>query len=182
MKWISCDGGPHVLMERSCMEQWEAGDIPSNNRVVKASHIYNEATGIVSDYDLACEINDYIGIIELQSGSAIVINDDVPMSAWVTDSNGIGYIIILYTWENKDYSNEIPEIINNLEDSDFMLSGILFKVREDELYLFPASDRPLDPIYEFVKISIEPGNYKVYRLDSLCTKNGELRIFKFQKE
>lgn len=182
MEWISCDGGPHILMEKRCMQCWEGSEIPSNGRKVNAKFKWNPDSTTATDYDLVCDINDYIGIIETQNGSAIVINDDVPMSAFVFDKKNTGHIVVLYTWENEKYSEEIPDIINNMSLNDFDDSGIRYQTTEQILYHFPACDIPMKPVYGFAEISMMPGAFKIFRRDALTIQNGKIRIFRFQRE
>ena len=182
LKWISCDGGPHILMEKKCMKLWEGSEVPLNGRIVNSKSKWNQETFISTDYDLACDINDYIGIIEVQNGSAIVINDDVPISTFITDKNGIGNIVVLNSWENGNYSEELYEIICALNLNDFEDSGIIYRTSEPQLYHFPACDIPTKPVYDFIEISLQPGTYRIYRKDSMILENGEIRVFRFHKE
>lgn len=64
IKWISGDGGPHILMERRYLDLW------TDQREVL--------------YEKACQIDDHIGNLQLPDISLIVICDHEDKGAKLT--------------------------------------------------------------------------------------------------
>ena len=64
--WVSGDGGPLILMEQKYLINWEGCDAPSNGRVVEANSCWG--LDVATDYDLACDIEDYLGLINVGKG------------------------------------------------------------------------------------------------------------------
>ena len=105
LNWVSGDGGPLILMEQKYLADWEGSNAPSNGRVVEANSRWG--LEVATDYDLACDIEDFLGLINVGEGKALVLGGDELATTWFPlFENQEG---ILIRW---DYADSESEIIN----------------------------------------------------------------------
>jgi hypothetical protein len=75
-EWVTCDGGPLLLIPEPLLTFWEGSSPPSGGRVVAATFRSNP-DGPATDYDRACDVSG-LGVIPVGPGHALVLNDDEP--------------------------------------------------------------------------------------------------------
>ncbi|MGI8882844.1 MAG: Imm21 family immunity protein, partial [Pyrinomonadaceae bacterium] len=90
--WVSGDGGPLILMEQKYLTTWEGSDEPSNGRVIEANSQW--VLDVITDYDRACSIEDYLGLINVGEGKAIVLGGDEMATTWFPLSENSEGILI----------------------------------------------------------------------------------------
>ena len=100
LTWVTCDGGPHLLIPEELGALWEGSDAPSGGRVVNARFRWSADPGaLATDYDAACDVNELVGVIPVGAGAALVLGDEVPMSTWVPSTLFAGGLIVVpMTW------------------------------------------------------------------------------------
>ena len=91
-------------------------------------------------YERAGLIDDYIGELEIGIGKCIIISEDVPLSTWISNSNTNGTIVVAnYINEEINYDILSTEI-NKIPDIRYNNTGLIYRVTDYVLYLFPACD------------------------------------------
>src|SRR5687768_12943011 len=83
LKWLACDGGPHLILPREVLGDWQACDASCFTRLAP----YDGST----DYARACAIalEREVGIISVGTMSGVVVGGgEVPMSTWVAREDG----------------------------------------------------------------------------------------------
>lgn len=182
LKWVCCDGGPHILMEKRLLSSWEGTDPPANGRVVEAVFRWAGEGTVATDYDRACDVNKYIGVIPVGTGQAIVIDDDVPMSAWLPGESGTGSILVLEEWSCDLRSADIIDAVRNLPDRNLVDTGLRYSTEESELLLFAAADRAPNWVYEPAEVRLLPGRYRARAANNVAWEMGTLRVCKLERE
>jgi hypothetical protein len=81
LNWVQTFGGPHIVLPSLLSNSWEGSNVPANGRIVEANFRYNP-TGPATDYDRACDIKNWSGIITVGNGSAIVLGGDLTIAAY----------------------------------------------------------------------------------------------------
>jgi len=140
-EWISCNS-PLLLVARDQLSSWEGTDIPSNGRKVEARFRWNP-DGPPTDYDRACDIDDYIGVIDVGTGKGIVLGDEPLMTTWLSLSDGG----LLVRWAYSESENDLISSALTLTDDAYEDSGITFVVTNSPLVLFAACESSEDQIY-----------------------------------
>ncbi|MBP8083864.1 MAG: hypothetical protein KAZ87_11750 [Spirochaetes bacterium] len=164
LKWIECDGGPHLILEKRLVESWKADSCESH-------------------YGKACEIDDYIGLISVADGYGIVISEDVARSTWISAEDHKGGYLAVWDYAEEGISdNFIADKIREAGEELFESTGIECPIQSSELYLFAACDTETDWIYGFLEFQIEPGIYAVDIIEKFSFHNCCFRIFKFRKK
>lgn len=156
MKWIESLGGPLILLGNDDLHQWGGVSRSSKNQ-------------FESDYDYACSVDDYLGILDLgveesKDMEILVLNDEPMMTTSIKlDENEI--ILARWKWGNNSSSvdNYLMEIKKlNLE---FKLDKhIVFTVKSDKLLLFDATYAGWDDDIDYLEIPSVPGNYNLFSL------------------
>ena len=96
LRWVSCDGGPHLLLPTELVRVWEGTAVPSAGRVVHARFRYGgDPAAPGTDYDLACDVEGALGVIPVGAGFGLVLGDEVPMSTWLPLPDGTGVDLIV---------------------------------------------------------------------------------------
>ena len=67
MHWIESAGGPLVLVPERSLGSWKGADGPHGGE---------------THYESACAVADYLGLVPLQGGDAIVLGDEPLRTAW----------------------------------------------------------------------------------------------------
>jgi hypothetical protein len=103
-RWIETEGGPLVCIERCFAHLW--------------SGLNRSTSGGSSDYDRACAIKDYVGVLDIGPAQALVLGD-MPLSTSIwNDANGEKYIyIVRCVYTNSD--EIVKKIIEDHKYLDF---------------------------------------------------------------
>ena len=88
---------------------WSGIEPPKDGRVVEAKFRWNQRTDAACDYDRACDVQEYVGILDVNSGNAIVFGQDPLPATWQPLTDGGLLIARLYTSEVGTPSS-LPQI------------------------------------------------------------------------
>lgn len=151
IKWVSGDGGPHILMERKYLDFWA------------------DQKGTL--YKKVGQIDDYIGNLRLLDISLIVISEE-----------GKGGIVIGLNYMDEEFDEEILiENVRKISNDEYSETGVEYKVFDDELYLFPACEVEVGGYYNYNKVHLIPGIYKVKIIENYILYNASFILYKFIK-
>lgn len=160
--WVSGDGGPLILMEQQYLANWEGSDEPSNGRVIEANSRW--VLDVATDYDRACAIEDYLGLINVGKGKAIVLGGDEMSTTWVPLYKNNEGMLIRWIFGNSE--SEVVEFAKFLLDEVGKDENIEFTVEDSELVLFVAAESGNDKIYPRLKFSLSKGTYRISTIES----------------
>lgn len=130
MKWISSDGGPLICLGRSTVESWKGGDGLGEQDL--------EVTGYGNDYERACAIDGYLGVIPVSRSIGIVLGDMPLETTAITSPEGLPLIVrVFYSEPSVDItrnltSNGIPEEAEEVEST-------MVSIDEHNWYMFDSA-------------------------------------------
>lgn len=147
LQWIASMGGSLILMEKSLLINWNGDTNPS---------VRNDEQG-VTDYDRACDVDDYIGIIQVGESQAIVLGDEPMQTAWwqVGEDEGI-----LARWMYANSEETVIESLSILENVKWENTELEILFQHGDLILFDSACR-YDEIEESLSLRIKPNQYKI---------------------
>jgi hypothetical protein len=117
--WINSSGGPLVMMEEAAALLWSGSN------------------GNQSDYDLACQSNDYASKLALHGSDVLVLGDE-PLQTLVATSDK-SQLIVRWKWADSD-----AEVRVAIEKIDLQAVEIIERLNlnlvDEHLVIFDAAD------------------------------------------
>lgn len=136
-KWVyNC--GPSLLLSGEYLSYWEGSDPPSGGRTVEAVFRWNAENGTATDYDRACDINEYLGTIDVGQGRGLVLGDAPMMTTWLPtmSSTPDGMLI---RWRYADDEGSVLAALFRIPDDIWEPEKFTFSICVTPLHLFGAS-------------------------------------------
>lgn len=163
--WINSAGGPLILLEESLLKHWHGFNLADD-------------PDYITDYNRACEINEFVGIIPVVSGYGLVFGGEPFQTAWLPfpeAKNGL-----LVCWNFAENESAVMDALNNLQSVKWEKTDIEIKFSGDKLILFDSA-LPGSEINEKLEIEIPAGRYLVETAHHLPNKETSLIIHHFKK-
>jgi hypothetical protein len=154
--WVSSDGGPLLLVAEEYLLAWEGCENPSAGRKVEAQFRWN-LDGVATDYDRACDVHDWVGLIEVGQGKGLVLGDEPLTTTWFPLADGG----LLVRWVCADSEEELIAAARKIPDSAYVDSGLCLQVRNSPLVLLQASESWDDQFYSRLEIQLMAGDYSI---------------------
>lgn len=170
MKWIASAGGPLLLLPVNLRDCWDGIDPPSNNRKVEARFRWKRTADPATDYDRACDVDDYLGILEVGPGTGLVLGGEPMETAWIPQPTEGGGLLVRWMWAEDDASVEralavVPEKLWQRKPERFAFQA-------GPLALFDAACSGKQAL-ESIEIDVQGGTYNLetatYRPDDLTS-------------
>jgi hypothetical protein len=92
LHWVDTLGGPHLVLPEACAAAWEGGAAPSAGRVVRAS-FRCDPSGPATDYDRACSVEGWLGVITVGKGQALVLTGERDSAAYYRTRQGQHFLL-----------------------------------------------------------------------------------------
>lgn len=174
-KWVTWDGGPHLLLPERALADWDGGRPPKRGRVIEAKFRYQKGEP-ATDYDRACDVDDLIGKIDVGGYDALVLGDDVPMSTLVRLDDGALCVFVPMVWSSADSFRQdaLPSMLAAVTEC-FVDTGLLFQHAGGCLMLQPAAVAGDEPEVRVAEC-LADGRYHVW-WGAMRTSVGEFRAF-----
>ena len=159
--WIESAGGPLLLLEKSLLPRWHG-------------YARNDAT--MTDYERACEIADYLGVVRVGSGYGVVLGEE-PFSTtwWHCQKSGLSLIV---RWVYAESEAKIIEALKSLPPDHWLTTNVELEIREGELILFDAAC-PFTEIDNSLTIKIPQGCYIAETLHYKPNEDTSLILHRF---
>jgi hypothetical protein len=143
-------------MPVAARRHWSGIEPPRDGRVVEATFRWSQPADPPTDYDRACDVNDYVGILEIASYPAIVLNVDPLPATWVPLPEGGILIARLYTSE-IGYPSRLPPI----EGVEWTVSGSI-ESNGSPFILFDSTEAGWEePVFPSLDVTLGVGRYEV---------------------
>lgn len=155
-QWVQSNGGPLLLLARSLLPEW--GGSLRGTKGMDAKFRWT-GEGPATDYDRACDIKDYTGLIPVGCGHALVLGDEPLLTCWWPDETGDGGLFVRWVCADSD---QFLQHLQGLVDVRFTSSPHVLEVVEPEHRLFDAAVSGADvKPNNGVLVELEPGSYEV---------------------
>ena len=144
MKWIYSEGGPLLLVERRLLSEWNGSDT-------------SQPEDRPTDYDRACAIVEYMGVIEVANGSAFVLGDEPLQTAIWKDSRDE---FTLVRWSYAESEAAFVEVFGQFPNEPQWDPEIVeFNIEDGELVIFDSAFSGRE-VLESLEIEVNPGLYR----------------------
>lgn len=143
LQWMTCDGGPHILLPAGLREVWRGADGPTDGRLVEAKFRWSgEPDDPATDFDAACDVEALVDKIEVDGCDVLVLGDEVPMSTWMPSAHFEGGVLVIpMTWVHGTTDSDLVGLVKTVARSAYQDTGTCYAVTSPVAYLMPAVDR-----------------------------------------
>lgn len=159
IRWIESSGGPFVVLSLSCVNSWLGSD--------------------GADYDAACEVVEYLGLVRTGGlegpGVGLVVADEPLPAAYISD------LQCVLQWQYAPSGDALVSAARRSVEGplDWQI-GPQFEIR-DQMVMFDAaaSGESLDA-NEVLDIPLTPGIYECFTADFLYDSDVSGRLHQFR--
>lgn len=153
--WIDSSGGPLLLLPAGLLESWQGIDAPEG-RVIHTESQW-DPDGPATDYDRACDVEGYLGKIDVGGGHALVLGDEPMATTFLeTDEGGI-----LVRWFQADSEEELLTAVRNLDSPPETEEADFLQWTEGPLLLFDSACPGAEVEEDRLVVDLPPGTYLV---------------------
>jgi hypothetical protein len=142
LKWISSEGGPLILLEHRLISSWGGAFAPQDE----------------TDYDRACAIEDYVGLISVGPGYGLVLGDEPMQTSWSTLTEENGGVLVRWQWARNE--NAVIRTLHQVPEELWTHTDLSFSKTEGPLLLFDAAC-PGKNIVSSLTIDLGRGRYSI---------------------
>ena len=139
VQWIGSEGGPLLLLPSSLLSEWEGSNTPSQGRVAIAEFRYGDSDAPATDYDRACDVDEYLGLITVGNGLGLVLGNEPFATAWWPAQAGNGGMLVCRGYGEDDLEERINEVLMAVPADFGEDLGLRFSVPGGPLYLFDSA-------------------------------------------
>ena len=170
LMWIASEGGPLLLLTREYLRYWEGTDPPTGDRTIEARFRWTRNPAApATDYDRACDIEDYLGLIDVVPGQALVLGDEPLATTWRSLGPTGGMLV---RWSYAPEEAAVVQALARIPDAIWGPAQLVLTVGPEPLYLFDAA-YPGAEVEEYLVVELRPGHYTlatgVYEPDDLTS-------------
>jgi Immunity protein 21 len=175
LHWLASAGGPLLLLSSEYLNAWLGYNLED---VVEDAEDAAEAwLSGQTDYDHACAAEDYLGLVPVNGGQALVLGGEPLSTAWWQAPLTEG---ILVRWEyGEDYATAEGSLAH-LEEGIWKPSGITFEVGTHPLHLFDAA-WPGGEVSEQLVVRLNEGRDEVDTAIARPGQKTELLLHRFRR-
>jgi hypothetical protein len=158
MRWIESAGGPLLLLSEKRLGDWGGVFDLISGPAATASY---SPGGKPTDYDRACSVDAFIGVISVGTDEGVVLGDEPMRTAWIPYHSGNGGIVV--RWVFGESEEEFLNWIDKIPESLFQAEGA-FNVKEPRLLLFDSAAAGCNVATrpeEYLSIELQPGRYQI---------------------
>ena len=118
---------------------------------------WNDKEERACDYDRACDVDGYTGVIPVGHGEGLVLGDIPASTTWLPRSFGG----ILARWEYADSETQMNAVLDVLPESLGWVDQGLFTVISSPLLLFNSAEPGAEMVSARLPIVLAEGSYTV---------------------
>jgi hypothetical protein len=138
------------------LPEWSGIDVPLY-RTVSATFRWKAEESRACDYDRACDVSDYAGVITVGFGEGLVLNDAPCATAWLpTPSGGI-----LARWEYADSDSAMESTLASIPDGLQWEPKGMFRIVGSPQVLFNSGEPGVEQLQPRLTLQIPVANYNV---------------------
>jgi hypothetical protein len=158
MKWACSEGGPLLLLGLEGIESWGGYEAPLS---FDGADIPGADAAICSDYDRACGVTGYLGIIDVGARQGIVLADEPLATTWIPFPAGTGGMLVRWMFAQNEAA--LLNSLESLPDSVFRSENVHFLVDKPPLVLFDSAlpGHSVIGSGEYLIVAIDPGKYSI---------------------
>lgn len=155
--WVASHGGPLLLLPQVLLAQW-TGIKPSRDENAKTTDFrWNSEQPEASDYDRACDVPGYTGVLRVADSWSLVIGDEPLPTRWIRREYGG----LLVRWNFGPSDAAVERVIEELPEGLPWEEEEVFEVTSSPLVLFDSAEPGQEVLGPHAVIELVPGRYRI---------------------
>ncbi|WP_257460858.1 immunity 21 family protein [Archangium lipolyticum] len=159
MPWISSAGGPLVLLPKVLLPHWRG------------------TYGVPSDYERACGVEGYVGVIEKAGGEMLVLGDE-PLQTAVSALDGRPCLV---RWVYAPSPGVAESTVAAMVPAQLRgpLESVAIRLEGSPLVLMDAG-APGEHPGDTLELELEPGAYRVHVYEFAPARDMKFLVYEFE--
>jgi len=150
LRWVESGGGPLILIDSDLALEW--GGLSGNSGSPES----------LSDYERACSIDDYLGLLGVQKGVALVLGDE-PMRTSVKRLEQDDVMIVRWVWSPNE-TQIIESLPLALESADWLETALTIKHSSETFVIFDSAEQ-FSEVSNLLEFPFSPGLSRISTLE-----------------
>jgi hypothetical protein len=165
-------------MPEDLLSQWDGINDPGAGKQVQARSRWNPE-GPATDYDRACDVRGYLGLLAVGEGIALVLGEEPLPATWRPQAPDAGLII---RWIFAESGEEVARALEELRPEDFPEPEMYLELDGDRLILFDSAS-PGNEVEatDSLRLNLLRGNYGISTLMFEPNPDTTLLLHKLQR-
>jgi hypothetical protein len=164
INWVCSAGGPLILIPAEVATHWRGVEGWSLRE--GGSDLTGESS---SDYARACDVDDYLGMLEVGPGMALILGDEPMQTAFLPSHDGV----VVVRWMYAEDEDGVWRAVGAVPESAWELTPHRIEVAQDAIVVFDSAypGDILPPALEdgaatpWIRIELPSGTYLVDMAD-----------------
>lgn len=139
--WMASNGGPLLLVPGEYLSSWGGVGHPPNGRHIEAQFRWSGLDEAATDYDRACDVTDYLGLLDIDTGQGLILGGEPLSTTWQTaaaaSDDDAGGLVIRWVYVNSE--TDVIAALEHVPQSTWQDESLVFSVRHQPLYLLDAA-------------------------------------------
>ena len=165
LAWVSTTGGPHLVVSGKHAVHWEGVGPPSHGRVVAAKFRW-DAAGPATDYDRACDVGGWLGVIRVGRGRGVVLGNHPNAAAYCLWRGRHWVVKWVFAPSEMSFLAYFEGVAACLKPE----AAVSVRHPGGRLVLMDASDTPRSWLGEHAEFTLPAGLYSVTAVVSGATE------------
>ena len=161
--WVNTTGGPHLVVPEKHAAHREGVGLPSRGRVVEAESRW-DATGPATDYDRACDVAGWLGVVRVGRGRGVVLADDPGTAAYHPWQGRHWVVKWVFAPSEMSFLAHFESVAACLKPE----AAVSVRHPGGRLVLMDASDTPRSWLGEHSEFTLPAGLYSVTAVMSVA--------------
>jgi hypothetical protein len=177
LHWLESNGGPLALIPRAVLPHWSGVEAPVD-ATPRAATWRLDPTGPVTDYDRACSIEEYAGVLPVGQGEALILGQEPLPTAWRPNRHGGLFI----RWICAESEADVLRLLDQPHDALNWVDEAVFRVTHTPLVLIDAADVGFDLSGPSFELDLSPAAYTVRRGQATDSAGTELLLHRLVRQ
>src|SRR4051812_20544359 len=102
LAWLFSDGGPLLLLQEELLPHWGGSDPLTGGSGAYGGPSVTSGRAPASDYDRACAVQGYLGLMRVGPGEGLVLGDEPMQTAWWRSAGQDADTLIRWQWADDE--------------------------------------------------------------------------------
>jgi hypothetical protein len=138
---------------------WDGTEPAEPHRSVQTTFRGN-GDGPATDYDRACEVNEWLGVLAVASGEGLVLGGEPLPTAWLPVAHGTGGLLV--RWQYAESDSAAARWLSAVPPELPWRWSVRFAFDAGPLMLFDAAEAGLDPLGSRLELPLTIGRYDIH--------------------